>query len=106
MKNNDLNAYYEKSLKAVIAQLRAYMGREDINIVIARISPFSNGVPAWDQIRKMLVAVAESDSRGAWIDTDDIDRDEKDIHYSRKGYPQLAKRFAEKAIGLIKAKSK
>ena len=63
---------YAASLKRVISQLRTDMGRKDINFVIGRISDRCAKLPGWIGVRRAQVEVAESDPRGAWIDTDDL----------------------------------
>ena len=115
-KTKERATVYAASLKAMLEKLRTDLGREDMNVVIARISDFSayrKSFAHWKVIRKALVDVAESDPHGAWIDTDDLnDGKDKagkiiknDLHYSVKGYRSLGKRFAEKAIALIKSQS-
>jgi lysophospholipase L1-like esterase len=57
------------------------------------------------------MAVAEADSHGAWVDTDDCNDDKgtvgadgkivKDVHYTAAGYRFLGERFAKKSIELI-----
>jgi alpha-L-fucosidase len=104
---------YETSLKGLIAQLRADMGRKDINFVIGRLSDNLMKNPGWITVRKAQVAVAQADPRGEWVNTDDLNDGKNrrgkevtnDLHYSVKGYKTLGKRFAEKAIELINKKS-
>lgn len=91
---------YKASLMGLLDQLKEDLGREDINVVIGRLSTFKNGKGGWDRIRKIQVEVAESTPRTLWVDTDDIDR--KDVHYSKAGYKALGERFAEQSIDLIK----
>lgn len=104
---------YAASLKGLIAQLAADLGREDVNVVIGRLSDFDMGnrrYRHWTMVREAQVAVAEGDSRGAWVDTDDLNEGknrrgeqiENDLHYSVEGYEKLGERFAEKAILLIR----
>ena len=65
-------------------------------------------------VRKAQVAVAEASPRGEWVNTDDLnDKKNKktqkvhhDLHYTKDGYKILGKRFAEKAIALIKQNNK
>ena len=98
---------YASSLKGLIGQLAADMGRENINFVIGRLSDFNmknEKYPHWTMVREAQVEVAEADPRGAWVDTDDLNdgKNQNDLHYSVDGYKTLGKRFAEKAIELIK----
>lgn len=104
---------YADSFKGLIAQLAMDMGREDINFVIGRISDFdmdNKRYPHWTMVREAQVQAAESDPRGAWVNTDDLNdglniqgkQITNDLHYSVKGYQLLGQRFAEKSIELIK----
>ena len=68
------------------------------------------GPRSWKLIREVQVKVADASPRGAWVDTDDLNDGlnkkgkeiKNDLHYTQKGYELLGKRFAEKAIALIK----
>lgn len=108
-KNGDV---YAASLRGLIDQLAADLGRKDIKFVIGRLSDcgMNNKIyPHWTMVRDVQVAVAEGDPNGAWVNTDDLnDKKGKDqeivngLHYSAEGYKLLGQRFAEKAIELIK----
>jgi len=104
---------YEASLKGLLGQLAGDLKRKDINFVIGRLSDFGvkdKGPRSWKLIREVQVKVADASPRGAWVDTDDLNDGlnkkgkeiKNDLHYSVKGYELLGKRFAEKAIALIK----
>lgn len=105
---------YKDSLKGLIDQLEADLKRDDINFVIGRLSDFDmedKKYPHWTMVRKAQVDLAESDSRGAWVDTDDLNNkgangEKNDLHYTKDGYKILGERFAEKAIELIKKDTK
>ena len=106
---NGQASVYEASLKGLIEQLRTEMNRQDINVVIGRISDHQMENAEWVALRKAQVVVAKADPRGAWVDTDDLnDRKDKtgkmvnDLHYNADGYRLLGERFAQKAIELIK----
>ncbi|MBL1320861.1 MAG: hypothetical protein COA63_007345 [Methylophaga sp.] len=105
---------YEDSFKGLMEQLKVDLNRNDINFVIGRISDFdmNNNIHRhWTKVRKIQVDLAESNLRGKWLDTDDlndgIDKSgniiKNGLHYSVKGYWMLGNRFAEKAIELIKS---
>jgi len=99
---------YRESLKGVIDQIKGDLKRDDVNFVIGRISDFDMKdarYPHWTMVRDEQVKLAESDKRGAWVDTDDLNNkgDKDDLHYTKDGYKTLGERFAEKAIALIKA---
>ena len=108
---------YEASLKGLLAQLSGDLNRQDVNFVIGRLSDWgltNSGRRDWKLIREVQVKVADSSSRGAWVDTDDLNDGlnkkgkeiKDDLHYSVKGYEMLGKRFAEKSIELIKKNGK
>ena len=95
---------YAASLRGLIDQLQKDMKRDDINFVIGRLSDFGNGGKNdWDVVRKAQVEVAEASERGAWVDTDDLNGPKNGLHYNAEGYAELGKRFAEKALELVKA---
>ncbi len=110
-------AVYKEAMLGLVHQLREDMKRPDINFVIGRLSDFSNGntkYKHWDEVRKAQVEAAEADPRGAWVDTDDLNDGmnrrgkpiKNDLHYSVKGYAELGKRFAEKAVQLLQKAAK
>jgi len=103
---------YETSIKGLIKQLADDLGRDDLNVVIGRLSDFDMGnkrYPHWTMVRDVQVRVAEASSYGAWVNTDDLNDGANrrgraitnDLHYSLAGYEILGKRFAESAIALI-----
>ena len=105
---------YAKSLQGLIKQLSDDLGRDDINFVIGRLSDFAVDdpkIPDWNVVRSAQVKVANASPRGAWLNTDDLNDGldqlgkpiKNDLHCSAEGYRLLGKRFAEKAIELIKA---
>ena len=104
---------YSESLKGLIGQLAEDLKRKDINFVIGRLSDFdmkNERYQHWTMIRKAQVEVAEASPRGTWVDTDDLNDGKNgggkevknDLHYCVEGYKTLGKRFADKAIELIK----
>lgn len=108
---------YEDSLKRLHDQLCKDLGRNDINFVIGRLSDYhlaNKKIPHWIKVREIQVKVAESNPRFDWVDCDDLNDGmnrkgksiKNDLHYSAEGYKTLGKRFAEKALGLIRATSK
>lgn len=103
---------YGESLKGLIQQLSEDLDRDDIRFVIGRLSDFdmqNERYPHWTKVRDVQVAVAQESSRGAWVDTDDLnDKPAKggeatrdDLHYTKDGYRLLGERFAKAAIQLI-----
>ena len=108
-----LGQVYETSLTGLYKQLSNDLKRNDINFIIGRLSDFdmaNEKYPHWTMIRDIQVKVAESDPRFEWINTDDLndginrngEKIKNDLHMSAKGYEIMGKRFANKAIKLIK----
>lgn len=108
------NTAYDAYLKELLSQLQHDLDFKDINFVLGRISDSgleNSKKPGWAQaIRTAQVEFAESYPRGAWVDTDDLNDREKDgkvvndLHYTPEGYRLLGKRFADKAVALIRAR--
>lgn len=96
-------AYYE-ALRGTVQQIRDELKCDDVAVVIGRISDHLNGQAGWDAVRAAQEKVAADEPRGAWVDTDDLNPDAAGtgLHYSKAGYSELGKRFAAKAIELIR----
>ena len=103
---------YAASMRGLIDQLATDLKRKEINFVIGRLSDFdmdNKRYPHWTMVRDAQVKVAEDDERGAWVDTDDLndkgtpDNIKHDLHYTKDGYVELGKRFAEAALKLLKS---
>lgn len=106
---------YEASLNGLIKQLGDDLKRDDLIVVIGRLSDFdmkNAKYKHWTMVRDAQVKVAKDHPRGAWVDTDDLNdganrggkQIKDDLHYSAEGYKTFGKRMAEAAIGLIKKK--
>ena len=109
-------AVYADSLKGLLQQVGDDLQRPDLNVVIGRLSDFdlaNKRYGHWTMVRETQVAVATAHPRAGWVDTDDLNdgRNRKgkiiknDLHYSAEGYKELGKRFAARAIGLIRGDS-
>lgn len=94
------DAVYAASLKGLVTQLREDLGRPDVRVVIGRLSDFS-ATESWNGVRAAQVEFAEKDPWGAWVDTDDLNGEKNDLHYTAPGYDELGKRFAQKAVELL-----
>jgi hypothetical protein len=92
---------YEESLKGLVQQLRDDLGCEEIHVVIGRLSDYGSGTEAWDAIRKIQVDLCEANPAWEWVNTDDLNGKKNGVHYTRPGYYELGKRFAEKAVKLL-----
>ena len=96
---------YQKSFAGLVKQLSDDLGRDDLNFVIGRLSDCLNKKPGnshWMEVREAQVAAAVKNPCGAWVDTDDLNGPKNALHYTRGGYAELGKRFAEKAVELVK----
>lgn len=103
---------YEANLAGLISRLERDLGRPDLLFVIGRIpgdAPdpgwqprgWEDAVSDWEQVRRAQQSVAEREPRGAWVDTDDLERTGK--HFTESGYRELGHRFAAAAIERIRA---
>lgn len=103
---------YQENLMRVYHQLARDLDRDDINMVIGRLSDHdmqNQKFPHWTKMREIQVAIANSNPRFEWIDTDDLNEGvnfkgktiKNDLHMSVEGYKTMGKRFADKAIKLI-----
>lgn len=97
-----LSEVYEKSLLDLIGLVRKDLKRPDMTVVIGRLSDCSKGNTWWDQVRSAQESAAKKDSRSAWVDTDDLNGDSNALHYTKDGYAELGRRFADKTIELLK----
>ena len=109
-----LGEVYEQSLRGLYDQVSRDLKRDDVNLIIGRLSDFdinNEKYPHWTMIRDIQVKVGGSDPRFAWINTDDlnegINRNGKkinnDLHMSVEGYKTMGERFARNSIQLIKS---
>jgi len=96
---------YAASMAGLVEQLRDDLGRKDVNFVIGRLSDCKADA-SWNRVREAQVKVAEADPRGAWVDTDDLNGPKDALHYTKEGYAELGKRFAAKALELLRKAEK
>lgn len=110
-----LSEVYAESFMRIIDQLKTDLKKDNINFVIGRISDFDMSdkrYKDWTKIRDIQVKLAEDNPNGEWVDTDDLNdktnaktkKVKNDLHYTKTGYKTLGKRFADKAIELVKKK--
>ncbi len=96
---------YGGDLEGLIQQLQHDLGRDDIAIVIGRLSDFGlkehQYHEEWEKIRHSQVRVAGANSLRTWVDTDDLNGAHDDLHYTAEGYQQFGTRLAQAAIHLI-----
>ena len=96
-----LSASYEQALKGLIQALRDDLKQPDMAVVIGRLSDHQKGKEHWDALRAIQEKVATQDPRGAWVDTDDLNGDNNDLHCTKDGFVELGRRFAAKAVQLL-----
>jgi len=105
---------YARSLMGLIEQLKGDLGRDEIFVIIGRLSDFdmsNERYPHWTLVREAQVSVTEALPRAKWVNTDDLNdglnaRGEEivnDLHYSVDGYRTFGERLATAAIGLIRS---
>jgi hypothetical protein len=108
----NLSLAYEDALNQLIKNLRRDLKRPDMSFVIGRISDhIKKSHASWTGVRKAQVKVSKDDPLGAWVDCDDLnnmtDKNGKirdDLHYTKKGYETLGRRFARQAKLIIDGK--
>jgi len=97
---------YVASLKGLVKQLSDDLKRDDLNVIIGRINDHAmsnRSHPHWTKIREAQVQTAKELPRADWVDTDDLNGSRNGIHATKDGFVTMGKRFAEKAIALVKA---
>jgi hypothetical protein len=100
-----LGPSYEKSFLRLLGRLKTDLGRKDVAFVIGRINDSYVSDPNWKAMRDVQVKLAEDTDHGEWIDTDDLSEPEHGVHFPKENYEKLGRRFAQKAITLIRKKS-
>jgi len=96
---------YAAELRSVLDQLKQDIGRDDIYVVLGRLSDYGLKRPKlrneWEKVRNAQMQVAGADSRSAWVDTDDLNGDKDELHYTDEGYAKFGERLAQAAITLL-----
>ena len=108
--NGGAHAAYKDALKQLIFNLRRDLERPDMNIVIGRIGDYALDRPSCVAVRKAQHEIANEDSRGAWVDVDDLNnrmvkgKMQSVVHYNKEGYVILGQRFARQGCALVTGK--
>jgi len=103
---------YIKSFKTLVSQLSSDLNRNDINVVIGRLSDFdlnNNKYPHWTLVRQAQEQLAIELPQASWVNSDDLNDGinnkgkviKNDLHMSVDGYKKLGERFANESIKLI-----
>ena len=99
------NGYdYKVRWEGLMNNMMNDLGSEKINFVIGRLSDFdmnNEKYPHWTMIREIQVSIAVESPIGAWVDTDEFNGTDDNLHYTQDGYKQLGKAFANKSIEII-----
>lgn len=105
---------YLASLNGLKKQLEQDLKCTDINFIIGRLS--DSGfyrrrdkkrlpAPQWEALRKAQESFANASDRAIWVNTDDLNGENNQLHYVKpEGYEKLGERYVEAAIKLVKAK--
>lgn len=95
--------HYAKDLEGLIKKVGAEFKQHKVNVVIGRLKHYEGeDFPDWEAIRKVQVQVAKAKKNRAWVDTDDFDGDENDVHFRAEGYRELGAAFAKSALKLVR----
>ena len=94
---------YEASLKGLIQQFRDDLKRPDMHVVIGRLNDAQMQRESWKTVRKAQETVAKNDKFGAWINSDDLNGDDNNVHNNAEGTKELGRRFANAALKLIQS---
>ena len=85
---------YKPNLEALVADLRSDLSSPNMRIYIIRVNPPEAGYSHASIVRQAQEEVADEDSFGRWINTDDLTKFEDDIHYDDQGQLRLGRRLA------------
>ena len=96
-----LATHHEEAFLGLVGQIKTDLKIKDLNYVIGRLSDSGLGKNDWDKVREIQQKLGESGPHAAWVNTDDLNGEKNDLHYSKEGYQLLARRFASKAIEII-----
>jgi hypothetical protein len=96
-----LSAVYADSVRGLVKQLQDDLKRPDLVVVIGRLSDCQKGQAHWDAVRSAQEKVGADNTRFGWVDTDDLNGEKNDLHYTKAGYEELGRRFAAKATELL-----
>jgi len=101
---------YARSFRGFLKQLETDLERNDINIIIGRLSDFGikrRPSAPWKELRRVQMSLADENPRAVWINTDDLNGEKDELHYVRPdGYRTLGERYVKAAGKLIEDNSK
>lgn len=94
---------YGDDLLWLVRQLEADLDRDDLYVVIGRLSDFdleNEYYRHWTRIRQIQENLAEARLNWTWVDTDPYNGPHDGLHHTAKGYDALGWAFAEAAVDL------
>ena len=69
--------HYEEAFLGILEQLKNDLGIKEINYIIGRISDWGFGRKDWVKIREVQKKLGEAGTHSAWVNTDDLNDDNK-----------------------------
>ena len=96
-----MSGSYSNALHGLIQRVRDDLKHPDLAVVIGRLSDHLNGTKHWDAVRAIQEKVATEDRRGGWVDTDDLNGGNNDLHCTKEGFLKLGRRLAAKSVELL-----
>lgn len=92
---------YLESLQGLIKCVRDDLKLPNTVVVLGRLTDHLKGTPHWDKVREIQEKFSTNDPRADWVDTDDLNGPNNDLHCTQEGFTQLGNRFASKAAALL-----
>ncbi len=86
---------YETNLTGIVSALQKKVGKK-VNVVLGRISDARND-KYWKKIRSIQMNFSYDGKLVPWVNTDDLNGQEDDLHFTPGGYLELGRRFARTA---------
>ncbi len=97
-----LSDHYQEAFQGLLDQIKTELKIKNLNYVMGRLSDSGLGNKDWDRMRDIQQKLGEAGPHAAWVNTDDLNGETNDLHYTKEGYQLLAERFASRAIELLK----
>lgn len=107
-----LSAHFEEIFLGIVKQIETDLTVHDINDIIGRLSDTELGKKDWDKIRALQQRLGEAGPHCAWVNTDDLNDDNRgrdgtplkanNLHFSEAGYDFLAQRYVEKVKTILR----
>ena len=98
---------YEERLYELVDSLKKEIKRSSMFVIIGRLSDYGlneKARPSWNKIREIQERFATKNKHAELVNTDDLNGDKNELHYTANGYETLGKRFVDTALKQIKSK--